>query len=341
MLRLAAAAPVAAAASTKGLQIVAATVTTSFWRHGDPLRRLAAAPSVAGGALWQLTRTTDSSAALPGLSAAPIAGSALSRVLASSLVRPWWSPHTGLTGIGLAGLTLGAVRGKQTKRQAYHKPARASPCGQRMPNKAHIGIKATPAEYVEAGRMICKQRRFLAKNPNVTRRRHFKYYPGINVSVSKTTSLIAMVSGRIKMTHDVERDVLIMNVLPEPREELLEDDLWRYRTEHIQCMQENQYVCQLRSKALPVFGKDGGWVNPPVGPKPMRVRISERKDHWNNPCVQDALDIEPFAYPLTRSLLARHMRKVRRKQAGLPDEDPEFEVTDSRFHLFKGQTAQR
>lgn len=262
-------------------------------------------------------------------------------MLASALARPWWSPHTGLTGVGLAGLSLGAVRGKQTKRQAYHKPARASPCGQRMPNKAHVGIKAVSAEYVEAGRMICKQRRYIAKNPNVTRRRHFKTYPGINVKVAKSTSLIAQVSGRIKMTHDVERDVLIMNILPEPREELIREELWRYRTEHVKCMEENQYVCHLRTKALPVFGKEGGWVNPPTGVKPMRVGISKRHDHWNNPCIKDPLEIEPFAYPMSRSLLVRHIKKVRRKQAGLPDEDPDFATTDTRFHLFKGQTAQR
>jgi ribosomal protein L27 len=210
-----------------------------------------------------------------------------------------------------------------------------------MPNRAMIGIKATPAEYVEVGRMICKQRRFIAKNPNVTRRRHYKIYPGINVSVLKSTSLTAAVSGRIKMTHDVERDVQIMNVLPEPREELLRDDLWRYRTEHVKCMQENQYLCHLRTRALPVFGKEGGFLNPPVGVKPMRVRISQRHDTWNNPGVQDPMEVEPFAYPLPRHILARHIKKVRRKQAGLPDEDPSLEVTDTRFHLFKGQASQR
>mmetsp|Transcript_20825 Transcript_20825/g.34647 ORF Transcript_20825/g.34647 Transcript_20825/m.34647 type:complete len:317 (-) Transcript_20825:83-1033(-) len=251
-----------------------------------------------------------------------------------------WVLLTGPRG-GLAALAIGAVRAKQTKRQAYHKAPRASPCGQRMPNKAHIGIKATPAEYVEAGRMICKQRKFIAKNPNVTRHRHFKLYPGVNVLVMKNTSLQAAVSGRVKMTHDVTRDVLIMNVLPEPREELLREELWRYRTEHVESMEENKLICNLRAKALPVFGKEGGWINQPVGPKPMKVRISKRNDIWNNPNVQDPLEIEPFAYPLPRYQLARHIRKVRRKQAGLPDDDPGFEVTDSRFHLFKGQTAQR
>ncbi|CAE7236380.1 unnamed protein product [Symbiodinium sp. CCMP2592] len=238
---------------------------------------------------------------------------------------------------------LGAVREKQTKRQSYWKPPRASPCGQREPLKAHVGPKALPSEFVEAGKIICRQRKFMAKNPHVTRKRHFKYYPGLNVKVHRTTSLQAAVSGRVKMTHDVRRDVIIMNVLAEPREELLRDELWRYRTEHVECMEENTEVCMLRSKALPVFGKEGGWVNQPVGPRPMRARISKLNDSWNNPTVRDPLDIEPFCYPLNREQLARHIMKVRRKQAGVPDEenDPEFQVTDERFHLFKGQTAQR
>jgi len=243
-------------------------------------------------------------------------------------------------------LALGATRGKQTKRQSYTKPKRASPCGQRMPNKAHIGVKALSAEYCEAGRVICKQRKFIAKNPLVTRNRHFKIYPGVNVYVMKNTSLQAAVSGRVKMTHDVERDVKVMNILPEPREELLREDLWRYRTEHVASVEENRVLCHLRSKALFVYGKDakeGGWINPPVGLKPMKVRISHGKDRWNNPSVQDPLEVEPFAYPLPRHMLARHIRKVRRQQAGVPDKenDPEFSVTDTRFHLFKGQTAQR
>merc|ERR1719355_66694 len=36
-----------------------------------------------------------------------------------------------------------------------------------------------------------------------------------------------MVSGRLKLTHDVTRDVLIANVLPEPRSELLRDTIRR------------------------------------------------------------------------------------------------------------------
>jgi len=284
----------------------------------------------------QTTRPVVSSqSALAGLGVRARPLLAAPALLSPHLTAP---PHGGLTCFG-----LGAVRWKQTKRQSYHKPARAKPCGQRVPNKAHIGIKALPSEYCEAGRLICKQRKYIAKNPNVTRNRHFKLYPGVNVQVMKSTSLQAMCSGRVKMTHDVTRDVVIMNILPEPREELDRDDMWRYRTEHVESMEENKLVCYMRAKALPAFGKEGGWVNPPIGPKPMKCRVSYHNDQWNNPCVQDPLEIEPFAYPLPRAALARHIKKVRRRQEGVPDEenDPGFEVTDTRFHLFHGQSAQR
>lgn len=191
--------------------------------------------------------------------------------------------------------------------------------------------------------MLVKQRKYIAKNPGVTRKRHFKIYPGVGVKVMKSTSLQAAVSGRLKMTHDVTRDVLIMNVLAEPREELLRDDLWRYRTEHVDSLQCNVRICGLRTKASHIFGRDNGWVNQTVGLKPMRARISRKNDGWNNPTIQDPLEVEPFAYPLTRSMLKRHVDKVRRKQAGVPDDknDPKFSVKDERFHLFHGQTAQR
>ena len=38
--------------------------------------------------------------------------------------------------------------------------------------------QALPSEYCEIGRVICKQRRYLAKNPHVTRKRHFKHLGG-------------------------------------------------------------------------------------------------------------------------------------------------------------------
>jgi len=258
----------------------------------------------------------------------------------AALSSPWQGLRTPLTPTAFP---LGAVRFKQTKRQSYHKPARASPCSQPMPQKAHIGVKALPAEYCEAGRVICKQRKYIAKNPFVTRKRHFKIYPGVNIKVMKSTSLQAAVSGRVKMTHDVKRGLMIMNVLAEPREELLRDDLWRYRTEHVESIEENRVLCSMRTKAFHVFGKENGWINQPTGPKPMRCRISHHNDLWNNPTVRDPLDMEPFCYALNRSQLERHIKKVRQRHAGLPEEenDPEFQISDPRFHLFHGQSAQR
>lgn len=247
----------------------------------------------------------------------------------------------GLRGGGLGASALGAVREKQTKRSSYRKPPRAQPTGQSIGTRGHIGVKALSSEYVEVGRVICKQRKYIAKNPGVTRKRNFKLYPGVNVKVMKSTSLQAAVSGRVKFTHDSVRDVMIMNVLAEPREELLRDELWRYRTEHVECMEENRVLCSLRAKAFTVFGREDGWVNPPLGPKPMRAKISKKKDGWNNPHVRDPLEIEPYCYPLTPGLLARHIRKVRRRHAGLPDDDEEFEVTDTNYKNFHGQSAQR
>eukprot|EP00913_Durusdinium_trenchii_P025309 g23759.t1 len=58
------------------------------------------------------------------------------------------------------------------------------------------------------------------------------------------------------MTHDVKRKVMIMNVLAEPREEHVQEDMWRYRTEHVESMEENRELCALRAKAFQVFGKD-------------------------------------------------------------------------------------
>jgi len=108
-------------------------------------------------------------------------------------------------------------------------------------------------------------------------------------------------------------------------------------------MEENTHLCHLRAKALPMFGKEGGWVNPPYGVKPMKVRISHGRDIWNNYTVQDPMEVEPYAYPLPGGLLARHIRKVQRRHQGVPDaqNDSAFSVKDTRAHLFRGQAAQR
>lgn len=36
--------------------------------------------------------------------------------------------------------------------------------------------------------------------------------------------------------------------------------------------------------------QEGGWINQPVGPKPMSARISQNNDKWNNPFVRDPLE---------------------------------------------------
>lgn len=101
-----------------------------------------------------------------------------------------------------------------------------------------------------------------------------KYYPGENVRVTKSTCLVAMSYGRVKYTQDLRRNVLIVNVLPEPREELLVDDLWRYRTENVLSMEENHQVCCLRTKSSRHVTKP--LVNPPMKP----TRVSHRQDRW-------------------------------------------------------------
>ena len=131
-------------------------------------------------------------------------------------------------------------RDKHTKVSAYRRASRSGVFTRAYNHRAHIGIRATCAEYVETGRTIVKQRKFIAKNPAVTTNKHFKLYPGENVKVVKDTSLVAVCSGRVKYTHDVVRNVKIANVMPESREELKEEDLWRYRTEHVRSMEENK-----------------------------------------------------------------------------------------------------
>ena len=131
-------------------------------------------------------------------------------------------------------------RHKHTKVSAYRRPSRSGQSTRAYIHRPHIGIRATAAEYVETGRTVVKQRKYIAKNPHVTRNKHFKLYPGENVKVVKDTSIVAICSGRVKYTHDVVRNVKIANVMPESREELKTDDLWRYRTEHVRSMEENK-----------------------------------------------------------------------------------------------------
>lgn len=177
-----------------------------------------------------------------------------------------------------------SVRFKMVKSSAYHRRGRASPTGQTQ--KAHIGPKRLSAEYVTPGAVLVKQRRYIAWGFESKRRaRHKKMYPGENVGVAKDSSLVALVHGRVKYTHETSRDVMLCNVLPEPREELLREDLWRYRTEHVASKEENRSVCHLRMKATRVFPKKP--VNPPTKPLP-RPKWLSRFDVWQNPTLPDA-----------------------------------------------------
>ena len=197
-------------------------------------------------------------------------------------------------------------RSKMVRCQAYQRPGTSAPYGQSPEDRAHLGVRALAAEYVEAGQLLVKQRRYLSKNISVTRRKHFKYYPGQNVRVRWTTSLATTTAGRVKFTHDVHRDVIFVNVLPEPREELLRSELWRYRTEHVTDGLHNQELCLLRSKALPHFPRP--LVNPPTGAKPDKDRVGGRLAAWNNPVVRDPVEIEPYPFALKGDLLKKHLR---------------------------------
>ncbi len=226
------------------------------------------------------------------------------------------------------------TRSKQTKVQSYSKPDRSFPHSQHFVDKAHIGVKALSAEYVEASRVLVKQRKYLSKNPFVTRHRHFKMYPGENVRVSKNTSLVAAASGRVKFTHDVKRDVMIVNVIPEPREELLSEDLYRYRTEHTEGKEHNRRLCMLRQKMLPAFPR--GLVNPPIGPRPGPQKISkDGSEHWNTSTLRDPLSVEPFPFALSGSLLKRHLAACMGKL------NEPFSVRDPMADMYKGKAAQR
>ena len=226
-------------------------------------------------------------------------------------------------------------RFKQTKVQSYSKPDRSFPHSQHYVDKAHIGIRALSSEYVEASRILVKQRKYISKNPFVTRHRHFKLYPGENVRVAKNTSLVAAVSGRVKFTHDLKREVMVVNVLPEPRDELLADELWRYRTEHVLDSTHNRKLCLLRQKMLPWF-PSSSLSNPPTGPRPLPSKISkDGSDHWNSVTLRDPLSVEPFPFALTGSLLQRHLKKC------LHGGDEHFSVTDKMEQYYRGKASQR
>ncbi|CDI79434.1 hypothetical protein, conserved [Eimeria acervulina] len=197
-------------------------------------------------------------------------------------------PHDPLQGVAGSAPSSGylrqSVRFKMVKSSAYHRRSRASPTGQSQ--KAHLGVRRLSAEFVSPGCLLVKQRRYIAWGfESKRRKRHQKIYPGENVGVAKDSSLVALVHGRVKYTHEVSRQLLLCNVLPEPREELLRSDLWRYRTEHVQSKEENRHICHLRRKAIPSFPKP--LINPPTKPLP-RPKYLSRKDAWQSPTLPDA-----------------------------------------------------
>ncbi|KAF4670387.1 hypothetical protein FOL47_002064 [Perkinsus chesapeaki] len=182
-------------------------------------------------------------------------------------------------------LSTEQMRWKVTKQQAYDKPADTSPFTRRFADKPHIGMKALSSEYVEASRIIV-----IGMGGTEDKAGQLTEFVILiaeriviweNVVVTKTTSLKAAVSGRVKYTYDPEKERFYANVLPEPREELLRDDLWRYRTEFITSVEDNKLLIQLRQKAYwHIFPRP--LVNPPQG-----VRVSQRRICLKDVFVED------------------------------------------------------
>ena len=221
-------------------------------------------------------------------------------------------------------------RFKMVRCQAYQRPGTSAPYGQSYDDRPHLGMRALSSEYVKPGQLLVRQRKYLSKNIHVTRRKHFKYYPGENVSVRWTTSLAATVAGRVKYTHDVVKDIIYVNVVPEPREELLKDEMWRYRTEHVTSIAHNKQMCYLRQKMLPHFPR--ALVNPPQGAPPDKDRVGGSFASWNNRLIKDPLEIEPFPFALKGTLLQKHIAAVKARWAKKDTND--FTVED---RLLAGQ----
>ncbi|CRG94298.1 mitochondrial ribosomal protein L27 precursor, putative [Plasmodium gallinaceum] len=174
-------------------------------------------------------------------------------------------------------------RNKMVKTSSYRRKSRSSPNGQGQ--KAKIGIKRLSGEYVKTGQMLVKQRKIIAFNyEKKTRKRNFKYYPGENVKVSKNTSLIALTNGRVKYTFHVLQNILIVNILPEELEELKEEDLYRYRTEHVKSFEENRSLVYLRMKNIITFPKfkNTQYIKPPLKPQ-----FLTKYDIYDNPTLQE------------------------------------------------------
>ncbi|SBS89355.1 mitochondrial ribosomal protein L27 precursor, putative [Plasmodium ovale] len=173
-------------------------------------------------------------------------------------------------------------RSKMVKTSSYRRKSRSSPNGQGQ--KAKIGIKRLSGEYVRTGQLLVKQRKIIAFNyERKTRKRHFKYYPGEHVKVAKNTSLIALTNGRVKYTFHVLQNILIVNVVPEELDTLREEDLYRYRTEHVKSFEENRSLVYLRMKhtiSFPKF-KHTQYIKPPLKPQ-----FLTKYDIYDNPTLQ-------------------------------------------------------
>ncbi|GAW80662.1 hypothetical protein, conserved [Plasmodium gonderi] len=174
-------------------------------------------------------------------------------------------------------------RFKMVKTSSYRRKSRSSPNGQGQ--KAKIGVKRLSAEYVKTGQLLVKQRKIIAFNyEKKTRKRNFKYYPGEHVKVTKNTSLVALTNGRVKYTFHVLQNVLIVNVLPEELDELKEEDLYRYRTEHVKSFEENRSLIYLRMKHVFAFPKNKHtqFIKPPLKPQ-----FLTKYDIYDNPTLRE------------------------------------------------------
>eukprot|EP00920_Eleutheroschizon_duboscqi_P033758 GHVT01081111.1.p1 GENE.GHVT01081111.1~~GHVT01081111.1.p1 ORF type:complete len:564 (-),score=125.96 GHVT01081111.1:3046-4737(-) len=170
-------------------------------------------------------------------------------------------------------------RGKSTVHQVYFMK---KPDWRRK--RSHIGLKVLPSEFVHPGSLIAKQRKVLSFCTDPTRKRNFKFYPGENVAVQpKSTSLISTTFGRVKINHDQQRDCFVCNVLPERREELTRDALWRYSSEHVWSMEENRSICYLRRKSAS-YAVGRRLLFPPSRPAQQQKRRF-KWDVWENPTM--------------------------------------------------------
>ncbi|KOB88875.1 hypothetical protein PFDG_03808, partial [Plasmodium falciparum Dd2] len=90
-------------------------------------------------------------------------------------------------------------------------------------------------------------------------------------------------NGRVKFTFHVIHIVFLVNILPEELEELKEQDLYRYRTEHVKSFEENRSLIYLRMKNNILFPKykQTQYIRPPLKPQ-----FLTKYDIYDNPTLQ-------------------------------------------------------